>query len=125
MLGARDQSQASENFIELLRARADRREGKKGAIILTVIDDQVEVRVGGKVMIRAEFDGLGDATEVGLFSRGEGETAFDNFKASGRVRVKGGGRRRRIYSPRRERVTGFTGRWPRRERCGWRARLRS
>lgn len=88
VLGAKDQSQAPAEFIELLRARYDWREGKKGTISLAVIDDQVEVRAGGKVMIRAEFAGLGDATEVGLFSRGEGETAFEDFKASGRVRLK-------------------------------------
>ena len=89
LLGAKTQSSNPvPPYHDLRRARYDWREGKKGTISLAVIDDQVEVRVGGKVMIRAEFAGLGDATEVGLFSRGEGETAFENFKASGRVRLK-------------------------------------
>ena len=43
--------------------------------------------VGLRLMIQAEFDGLGDATEVGLFSRGKGTTRYQNFIASGRLRL--------------------------------------
>ena len=88
VLGAKDQSQTPDDFIELERARFEWDEGETSTISLTVVDNQVTVRVGTRVMIRAEFVGLGDATEVGLFSRGKGETAFENFKASGRVRLK-------------------------------------
>jgi len=56
-------------------------------ISLAVVGDRVTVRVGREVMIRAEFSGLGDATEVGLFSRGKGSTQFKNFVATGRVRL--------------------------------------
>jgi len=89
LLGAKTQSSNPvPPYHDLRRVRYEWDEGETSTISLTVIGNQVTVRVGGKVMIRAEFDGLGDATEVGLFSRGAGETAFENFKASGRVRLK-------------------------------------
>ena len=75
-------------FVELLRARYEWRPGKKRTISLAVLDDLVQVQVNGKAKINAEFSGLGDATEVGLFSRGAGETKFENFKVTGRVRFK-------------------------------------
>lgn len=87
VLGAKDQSQAPGQFIELYRARFDWREGKKHTITLVVIGNRVRVLVDGRVRIEATFEGLGDATEVGLFSRGAGETQFENFLATGRVRL--------------------------------------
>jgi len=90
VLGAKDHDlplppeTADDEFIELERARYKWPKGKTHTISLAVVGNLVTVRVGKKVMIRAEFSGLGDATEVGLFSRGEGETEFENFKATGR-----------------------------------------
>ena len=87
VLGAKDQDQAPEQFIELERARFDWNQGKTHVVSLAVVGDQVTVRVGTRVMIRAEFSGLGDATEVGLFSRGKGSTEFQNFLVTGRLRL--------------------------------------
>ena len=84
VLGMKDQLQARDGFIELERARFEWREGRTQEISLTVVGNLVTVRVGKRVLIRAQFTGLGDATEVGLFSRGEGDTEFKNFKVTGR-----------------------------------------
>ena len=86
VLGAKDQYSAPGEFIELERARFDWRKGKTHVISLAVLGGRVTVRVGTRVMIRAEFSGLGDATEVGLFSRGKGSTQVQNFLATGRIR---------------------------------------
>ena len=87
MLGAKDQDSAPGQFIELERARFDWCKGRTHVISLAIVGDRVTVRVGRRVMIRAEFSGLGDATEVGLFSRGKGSTQFKNLLATGRVRL--------------------------------------
>ena len=88
VLGAKDQSTAPDQFIELRRARYEWRPGKKHTIALTVVDDQVRVSVDRRVLIEREFEGLGDATEVGLFSRGAGDAEFEDFVASGRDRLE-------------------------------------
>jgi len=74
---------------ELRRARYDWPKGKTHKISLEVNGDEVRVLVGKKVMIEAQFSGLGDATGVGLFSRGAGEAEFKDFKASGSDPLEG------------------------------------
>jgi len=86
VLGAKETPPVLPPFDELKRARYDWPKGKTHTISLEVVGDDVRVLVGKKVMIEAQFSGLGDATGVGLFSRGAGEAEFKDFKVSGRDR---------------------------------------
>ena len=89
LLGAKTQSSnPNPPYHDLRRVRYDWPKGKTHTISLEVVGDDVRVLVGKKVMIEAQFSGLGDATGVGLFSRGAGEAEFKDFKATGRDRLE-------------------------------------